>query len=220
MTIRQVRFIISKLRYDSMHQIFLDALKIMHIRIYPFYVMREGLTVVPTDLQSKKVDGYEIGFADREDMRQLIDFADREYSLNILRKRLDDGDVCIAAWSGKKIIAFTWANLREFSFQNYRFPLKDHEAYLYNAYTASEHRGRGIAAPLRYHLYVSLLDQGRHTLFSVSERFNPPALHFKSKLGARIIASGVYFDLFGLWKICPPLYPERLRVMAKKIEEN
>jgi GNAT superfamily N-acetyltransferase len=202
-----IKYLRSKFKYDTFPKIVLDALKLARIRISPIYIYQEGLDLAPADLKTDKLNGYKIGFAGREEMPRLTGFPDRIEPLRKLNKRLDRGGLCIAAWSGGEIAAFSWASLKEFSYEAFERPLGEHEAYLHDAYTAKEHRGRGLILYLRYRLYQELSLRGRHTLFSISERFNPPSLRFKNKLGAKIVGSSVSLDLFGLWKTEISKYP-------------
>jgi len=209
----RIEYIISKFHYDTFPQMILDAFKSIRIRIAPVYIFQEGLSFAPAGPDTKKFDGYRIGFAGREQMPQLLGFPDRVEPLDELHKRIDRGDLCIAAWSNGKIAAFSWACLTEFSCEAFDLPLGDHEAYLYDAYTAAEHRGCGLVLHLRHRLYQALSERGRHTLFSVSNRFNPPSLRFKSKLGAKKVGSGLSIDLFGLWKTTIPKNPLKSRLL-------
>ncbi len=208
----RLRYIISKLNYDSFPQMLLDMLKIVKIRIRLFHVLREGINNKIVDFDTALLDDYEVAVAKREDMHQLVDFPDQQTTLEAWQLRYDRGDLCMAAWWKGKIVAFSWAQLEQFTGWTYRFPLLECEAYLCDAYTSSEHRGRGLAGQLRYRFYLALAQQGRHNLFSISERFNPRALRFKAKLGARIVDSGFSVELFGKWRFGTRPRPEKLRV--------
>ena len=96
-------------------------------------------------------------------------------------------------------MAFTWCNLTQCLSEGYSFPLNDEEAYLFDAYTASDLRGQGLAPALRYRLYEELARLGRTKLYSISERFNTPAIRFKLKLGAKLLKSDWYVTLFKKW---------------------
>ncbi len=208
---KRIKYYISKFKYDTFPHFLLDILKAMHIWIDPFYIFREGTELAPAELKSRKLDGIEIGFAKRKHITSFFDFPDRPALPDVLNARLDHGDLCLAAWMDGKIVAFTWANLKVFSFKTYRFPLLENEAYLYDAYTSPEYRGRRIADYLRYQLYLALAEQGRDTLYSMTMRFNKPALRFKSYLGAPVVDSGILFNVFGLLKFGTPAHPDKLR---------
>ncbi|MBN2412680.1 GNAT family N-acetyltransferase [candidate division KSB1 bacterium] len=208
---KRIKYYISKFKYDTFPQFLLDILKALHIWIDPFYIFREGTEFAPSELKSRKIDEINIGFAKREHLPLFLHFTDRPALRKKLNERFDNGDICLAAWEDGKIIGFTWADLKEFSFKTYRFPLQENEAYLYDAYTSPEYRGKRIADYLRYQLYLVLAEQGRNTLYSMTMRFNPPALRFKRYLGAPVVDSGILFNVFGLLKFGTSAHPDKLR---------
>ena len=209
---QRLNYIRTRFQYDTFIQVILDALKIVKIRIDPYLIFLEGLKLAPSEFQNRKPEGIEFGYLNKDHVPLLLDYPDRNESIKTLNERFDHGDVCIAAWYERKIVAFSWANLREISFLPYRLLLLDNEAYLYDAYTTIDFRGKRIADILRYHLYVELAKHGRDTLYSVSQRFNPSAIRFKAKLGAKIADSGISFKFFGLWEIKTPVHPQKIRM--------
>ena len=132
-------------------------------------------------------------------MQQILDFPDRMDHLEKLHNRLKRGDLCIAAWSEGKIVAFSWANLVYFEFLSDKLKLNEDEGYLYDAYTSSKYRGRKLAYFLRYDLYKILEERGKNNLFSVSIKSNLHAIKFKKNINAQIIGSGLQIDFFGKW---------------------
>jgi len=206
----RLRFIVSKLRYNSFPRLVLDTLKIIKIRINPFYILREGLHA-GADSQSRAPDGCEIRVIHHGDLPQFVDFPDRTDSLESLQERMDRGDIGLGAWLSGTVAGFTWARTDEFLSYLYRFDLRADEAYLYDAYISIPCRGSGLAGHLRYRLYETLAERGRHTLFSVSDRFNRPSLRFKEKLGARIVDFCCHASFFRRWQICTAARPEKLR---------
>ncbi len=208
---QRIQYIRSKFRYDTFMQILLDAFKMLKIRINPYYIFLEGIKLTPSGLEIRKPEDIEFSFLQKENMPMILDFPDRNESLKTLNQRLEHGDICIAAWHKGIIIAFSWANLSELSFRPYNMPLSGNEAYLYDAYTAPEFRGKRIADVLRYQLYTGLAEQGRHVLFSVSQRYNPPAIRFKTKLGAKIVDNGFSITFFGRWEFKTPTHAQKIR---------
>ena len=211
-----IKFLISKAKYDSFPMFVLDVLKLIGIRIHPIYIYQEGLDLAPDSIVPKRPDGYRIAYARNEDMPQLIAFPDKRDSLETLNRRLDRGDLCIAAWSNGAIASFCWVSVTDFSSETFSLHLGKQEAYLLDTYTAKEHRRRGLSLFLRYRLYEKLSEQGRHTLFSVANRFNLPSIRFKNRMGARIIGSGVCIRLFGLWKTSILNCPQKILGRKKR----
>ena len=204
-----IKFLISKAKYDSFPMFVLDVLKLIGIRIHPIYIYQEGLDLAPDSIVPKRPDGYRIAYARNEDMPQLIAFPDKRDSLETLNRRLDRGDLCIAAWSNGAIASFCWVSVTDFSSETFSLHLGKQEAYLLDTYTAKEHRRRGLSLFLRYRLYEKLSEQGRHTLFSVANRFNLPSIRFKNKIGARIVGSYVSIQLLGILKTTIPRCPQK-----------
>ena len=132
-----LKFIYSKLMYDSFPQHVLNALKLIRIYIYPYFIYRENISSTKKILQKNAHQDFEIDLAKKDDMQQILDFPDRMDYLEKLYKRLERGDLCIAAWSEGKIVAFSWANLVSFEFLSDKLKLNEDEGYLYDAYTLS-----------------------------------------------------------------------------------
>lgn len=127
----------------------------------------------------------------------------RVASYEELQSRLKDGNLCLGAKRNGRLVAFTWCNLTRCTSEGFPFPLNDDEAYLFDAYTASDSRGQGLAPGLRYRLYKELARMGRTKLYSVTDRYNTPALRFKLKLGAVILKSSWHITLFKRWDFGP-----------------
>jgi len=110
-----------------------------------------------------------------------------------LLARLSKGHKCYAAKYHNKIVAFTWCNFVNCHSILYNFPLKENEAYLYDAYTTESFRGKGIAPYLRCKFYEALHTMERDVFYSISLLFNKSAVRFKSKLDARLLLLAIHF---------------------------
>ena len=193
------KFIWTRLRYNNLAQTFLDALKVLGVTIRPYYLFEEeSLHVEKRDWDQRFAD-YEAGYLGPDDMATLAAFPDRTPSEAKLHQNLADGSVCFGIRLKGEIVAFTWWETSYCTFPGHPFALNDDEAYLHDAYTASAHRGLGLAAFVRYRAYEELIKQGRTHLYSVSERFNTSAVRFKKKINAKIIDQGVLVVFFSRW---------------------
>jgi GNAT superfamily N-acetyltransferase len=192
-----------KVRYSPLPRIFIDGLDKLGIQIHLIYLIREGITGGVTRQQKDGLEGYEVGFLRPEDMTEMVQIPYRPISFEELQNRLKDGNLCLGAKRDGRLMAFTWCNLTRCQSEGYSFPLNEDEAYLFDAYTASDLRGQGLAPALRYRLYEELERMGRTKLYSISDRFNAPALRFKLKLGAAILKSDWYVTLFRKWHFGP-----------------
>jgi GNAT superfamily N-acetyltransferase len=191
-----------KVRYSALPRIFIDGLDKLGIEIHLIYLTREGIAEgVPR--QQNGLEGYEIRFLGTEDMTEMAKIPYRPASYEELQNRLKDGNLCLGAKRNGRLVAFTWCNLTQCTSEGIPFPLNDDEAYLFDAYTASDSRGQGLAPGLRYRLYEELARMGRTKLYSVTDRYNTPALRFKLKLGAVILKSSWHITLFKKWHFGP-----------------
>ncbi len=147
----------------------------------------------------KGFDEYDIVPLGSEDIRTISTIPGRFVSGEELFRRLKEGKKCLGVKHHGEVTAFTWYDLDEFNFKGYTFPLKENEAYLFDTYTLISFRGKGIAPYMRYQCYKELANLGRHKLYSITERFNTPAVKFKEKLNAKLLELYVYIELFKKW---------------------
>lgn len=194
------KYIRMKMRYNPFPRVVLDGLAKLGIRIQPYYIVLEGLIDgVLHDLEVQRNE-YELGFLGKEDMKVIGSIPFREISYKEVLTRLKEGKMCFGAKRDGQLAAFSWCDIEEFNFKGLGFPLRNNEAYLFDAYTFDSFRGMGMAPYLRYQLYKELAKLGRHRLYSISERFNASSLKFKTKLNARVIGSGLYVDILNRWR--------------------
>jgi len=192
-----------KVRYSPLPRIFIDGLDKLGIQIHLIYLTREGITEGAAHQQREGLEGYEVRFLGAGDMTEMAKIPYRPASYKELQSRLKDGNLCLGAKRNGHLVAFTWCNLTWCNSEGCSFPLNDDEAYLFDAYTASDSRGQGLAPGLRYRLYEELARMGRTKLYSVTDRYNTPALRFKLKLGAVILKSSWHVTLFKKWDFGP-----------------
>jgi GNAT superfamily N-acetyltransferase len=192
-----------KVRYSPLPRIFIDGLDKLGIQIHLIYLIREGITGGVARQNQDGLEGYEVQFLGSEDMTEMAQIPYRPIRHEELQGRLKDGNLCLGAKHDGHLVAFTWCNLTRCQSEGYSFPLNDDEAYLFDAYTASDLRGQGLAPALRYRLYEELAQMGRTKLYSITDCFNAPALRFKLKLGAGILKSDWYITLFRKWHFGP-----------------
>ncbi len=185
-----------KVRYSPLPRLFIDGLDKLGIQIRLIYLIREGIVAGVARPCQDVLEDYEVEFLGLEDMTEMARIPYRPFRYEELEGRLKAGNLCLGAKRAAHLAAFTWCNLTWCKTAGYLFPLKDDEAYLFDAYTAPELRGQGVAPALRYRLYEELARKGRTKLYSISERFNTPAVRFKLKLGAEILKSDWYVTLF------------------------
>jgi ribosomal protein S18 acetylase RimI-like enzyme len=195
--------LLDKVRYSPLPRIFIDGLDKLGIQIHLIYLTREGITGGVSRQQQNGLKGYEVRFLEAEDMTEMAQIPYRPVSNEELQSRLKDRNLCLGAKRNGHLVAFTWCNLTWCNSEGCSFLLNDDEAYLFDAYTASDLRGQGLAPALRYRLYEELARMGRTKLYSVTDHYNNPALRFKLKLGAVILKSSWHVTLFKKWHFGP-----------------
>ena len=198
-----------------------DGLAKVGIKIEPYYLMQEGFradkplyaektftektftekTFTEKTFTEKTFTEYEFGFLSTKDMAAIAALPDRDVAYDELVGRLQAGQVCFGVKCQEDIVAFTWCDFTECAFSSYHaFPLRENEAYLFDAYTAESFRGKGIASDTRYRCYQELAKRGKTVLYSRTVSLNAPAMRFKNKLHAEVLESAVLVELFYRWR--------------------
>ncbi|MGD0822340.1 MAG: GNAT family N-acetyltransferase [Desulfomonilia bacterium] len=159
--------------------------------------MEEGLGSLTHSAISIKMnaDEFNLLLLGSLDMKQVSETPGVKETEEILLERLERGWLCLGLMCGTRIIAHMWCNTRECDSNLYPFLLDHDEAYLSNALTVEEYRGRGIAPYLRLQFYKHLHGMGCYKIYSITEYFNISAMRFKQKLGAKpiLLLVKVYF---------------------------
>jgi len=205
-----IKHLFQKVRHNNFIRLFLDGLSRLGVRITPFYLTLENFSGTEVSQYDTGYEEYQTGFVGPEDMKIISALPIRTFSTENLLAKLEEGKVCFGVKHQGKLAAFTWGDFQECTFDGCPFSLKEDEAYLFDAYTLMEYRGRGLAPFARYQFYKELQKFGKTSLYSVTDCFNKSANRFKEKLGARNLEVGLYVKLFKRWKFRFMLkrYPE------------
>jgi ribosomal protein S18 acetylase RimI-like enzyme len=177
-----VRGLPNAIRHGLVTQRVIERLKRIGIHFNPYYLLREGVRPHQTDWPELASE-FPTSVLDPADAA-LITACHPHRHIDDVRARLDKGHLCIVLNHGTHIAGFTWADFDEVNDSACDYLLGSDEAYLYDAYIAPEHRGRGLAPYMRTESYRHLRQAGRHTFYSISDYFNTPAIRFKQKLNA------------------------------------
>ncbi len=163
------------------------------LNIDVFYLVSEGdYDCSPEWLATFK--GYEVKALSSQDMEALV--MKRPWiNLGELKERLERGDICIGIQYEGEIVASTWVDLKQCNHAPILFDVADNEAYLYDAGTLSEFRGKGLAPFMRYRCYEYLRRLGRDHYYSYSDYFNKSSINFKKKLNARFEKLYISFSI-------------------------
>ena len=194
-----LRHLWTRVRREPAAQLLLDGFGRLGIAIQPFYLFEESLPPGGPPPVDPALQAARIRLLGPEDMGAVAAVPWRGLDEAFFRQRLEHGNGCLGLFDGGELAAFTWFDPRECNYEGWRFPLRDDEAYLFDAFTLTPWRGKGLAPYLRYRVYEILAEQGRRRFYSVSIRSNRAAIRFKEKLGGRIVARGYRVGLFGRW---------------------
>jgi len=185
-----------KFKHNSIWRIIFDGLTKINIKITPYYLVLEGLFDKSMPQYETGFEEYEISFLGPEDMEEISLIPDQPRTQEELIKMLNKGKKCLGVKLDNQLAAYTWCDLEECNLEWRRFNLSANEAYLFDAYTLMDFRGKGIAPFIRYQLYKELSKLNRTKLYSISAYFNKQSINFKRKLNAQFVDLGIYVSLF------------------------
>ena len=174
-----------KIKQGLMLRYALDRISDCGLRIDLFQFVEEGITdgsMAPILFSQKE---YLVRLLEPEEIDEVTGHPEVSLTRNYLLAKLKDGSHCLGLFIEGSVAAYSWYNSKECTFEAFRFPLKEKEAYLFSAHTFKAYRGMNLAPFLRYRLYKHLYEKGFVRLYSVTDRFNSPAIRFKRKLNAR-----------------------------------
>jgi len=200
-----------KLKYNPKLSIFLDVLSKAGISIQPFYVFLEDISQPIPPKYKNRLSEYDVCHLTYADMDAVAANPIRKVDKAELTSRLDKGNICLGAKWHNEIVSFIWSDLKECTYKGFRFILEENEAYIFDAFTDMSFRGKELAVLMRYMMYSELKGLNKRTAYSVSNRLYIPANRFKQKLNARIIDSGIFINIFGIWHSNNDVKPAQLK---------
>lgn len=151
-----------------------------------FNLYKEKALVISSDLQARWIAPNELKYIET-----------KENTFWKFVGEMIDGSRCLGLIKDKEVVSYLWINSKYLICHGIKEQLKENECCLYNTATKPDRRGNGYAEILRAKCYEILKAQGKDTFYSFSGLNNKPALRFKEKIGAEIIASYMYFEF---WK--------------------
>jgi hypothetical protein len=188
-----------KIRHRIVIEEALERLSRVGIQIQLYLLVLEGLSDRQLPQWESGFSEYEVGFLSPDEVQMAAVISGRVIAKETFLQRLRENKKCFGVKYGHKVVAYTWCDLAECHHPGNQFPLKHNEAYLFDAFTSREFRGRDIAPYMRYQCYKELAKIGRHRLYSVTSRFNTSARRFKQKLGAHSLELCLFVHLLKKW---------------------
>ena len=178
----------------------IKALSLVKIRIWPFLVFQEHVDTIVQIPFEQSVEDLEVVVLREEQLSGMPPRPGKGNTPENLQRRMDDGNLCVAALVNGTIVAYCWASFEMMDFKAYKVALEECEAYLSDAYTVPQFRGKNLAGHLRCRLYRELEQRGRERFFSITLCCNKPALRLTQKLQSRVVDSGTVLSVAG-WSI-------------------
>jgi len=163
----------------------------LKIELYYVHVGRESDLEGCEQRWEQEFPEYEAGFVGVEDMQETAS-CESWLTEAMLVGRLERGLTCFAIKHHGRIIAYLWSAFEIIDGTAYKAKLKENEAYLFNAYTDPEYRGKGLAPLMRNQCYKALKDRGVDVFYSVCDYFNTPSVRYKKKMNARVHKLGLF----------------------------
>jgi len=193
-----------RIGYYRRHGLLIDRLlhqfRRLGIRIFIYYLIREGEDYSALPALKGNIEEYSFDFLPPAEIKEWSEKSDKDQKEAFFVERMNKGNTCYCAKHQGRIVAYTWIDFEECRLIEHIFRLKEGEAYLYDMYTMPAFRGRNIAPHLRQRCHAALKKMGIHTFYSLSERFNTPAVNLKKKLNGKFLRLYLYVDLWKKYK--------------------
>jgi hypothetical protein len=192
---------IQALKYHKLLLFLSHVIARLGFEIKPFYLTQEFPGSVSPMAQPSGLESVVYVCLSLPELEKLL--AATEYKNVAAEQEKLTGEDCLyyALVKDGQIMSLTACNLKRCHSDLSPFPLEPDEAYLFGARTLNKYRGMNLAPYLRYKVYQSLAELGRHRLYSLTEYFNKPALTFKKKMNARHLKLQVLVQIFHIFRV-------------------
>jgi hypothetical protein len=99
-----------------------------------------------------QIKDLEIAVLTRDDMACLGNYEERSSTTEQYNRMIDKGCICVAARHKGEIASYSWADQHNLDYKGKTIILKPNEAYLFDARTYKEYRGKNLAPYVRCEL--------------------------------------------------------------------
>ena len=173
-------------------------------RVYPLHLLLRPLgyleftDVYTFDLRPNLPEvrlkpGYTIVHASAADIDEIVASLPRDEPPGVLRTLFAEGHHCFVAKFDGRVVAYNWIAFAPVQEEEYRCTPAPDQAICLNAYTAPEHRGKG----LHYALLLSMLhfakEAGKTTAYTVVSLLNETSWKTHVRMGWRLVFTICYF---------------------------
>ncbi len=122
------------------------------IKVFPYYIVQEKKLDENQVQIGPLINDIELCFLNKDDMKEISEHPEVDITESEYLKLLNNGCLCLGAKKRGKILGYTWCGFKEYNYKKRKVSLKDNEAYLFDARTFHEYRGKNLAPFLRYQL--------------------------------------------------------------------
>lgn len=136
-----------------------------------------------------------------EDFDQVVDlYRSRNVSVERLRARLDQGEICYVIKSRERVVSLFWLQLGEAYSERLdrHYPLSPTEIYAYDSYTAPDFRGKGLSTAVPNLVAKPFLERGYRCLIGFVVPVNQPAKRAVKKRAFQTVGVTGFVELFGI----------------------
>jgi GNAT superfamily N-acetyltransferase len=163
-----------------------------------FVIVARSLTLPLPDLHSKIVlEIRDFTWSDTDLVRQI----DRPSEARLCARRLEHGQVGLAAFHDDQLAGYAWASDKIVSsLERVNLHLELYDAICVDAYTAPAFRGLGVQTALALARFRLLRDRGFQRMVTYIEEGNAPSLAvWQKKLGSQVVGH-IDFLRIGPWR--------------------
>jgi GNAT superfamily N-acetyltransferase len=137
--------------------------------------------------------GYVISQAASADIDEIVANLPRDEPGGVLQMLFAQGHHCFVAKHRGRIVAYNWVAFREVQEEEYRCSPAPNEAICLNAYTAPEHRGKGLHSALLLSMLHFAKSEGKTVAYTAVSLLNETSWKTHVRMGWRLAFTISYF---------------------------
>ena len=162
-----------------------------------------------------EIPGYTIEKADADDVKEITQRIKRDEPSRVISDLWAQGHHCFVAKHGGRVVAYNWIAFGTVQEEEYRYEPRADHAICVDAYTAPEHRGKG----LHYLLLLTMLHfaaaSGKSVAYTGASLFNVVSWKTHLRIGwQRDFTFSWFRPYFTIarypWRLSPERYPLHL----------
>jgi GNAT superfamily N-acetyltransferase len=138
--------------------------------------------------------------ATRAEILRCCGNAELDLCTDVVNRRFDRGDICIASYDREQIIGYDWYSTEPMRLHRSRFRLRFPEGLVYDrwGFVMPRYRGRGIGPDRWRFAHRVMASQGFKGSIYYIELQNSRSLAAARKMSTRLIGYLLWFRVFGL----------------------